>query len=364
MCASTRLFRHCHGLTMTLAAKCVRSLLCFTVICTAQSVRADSVSSQEAQVSSEGFVIANGRFLPAPYYLVTRQDGQLEINGNTYNVTLATQVSTKDQPTEPRVHGSRRRPRHWARHRPRPKATVQEASPSQTIEELAGHLRMGGFVIVNEEEKNVEAWPRTKIYELVDVLLGDDEIGEQHVPASLRPHVDSLRQDPDLQARALSFQSSVEQTEDQNYQSAARVHLLDRAAYPLSTLGMLMVVVATGHLLSIRPPQSHELSQTSVQSGQATLKFLAMILAFSVLDLVWTVLASHDGSMRELNPIGSRLIEQPVLLVAFKMLTTGVSAGILFSLRTSKRVQLAAWWICLVLTLLTARWLVFNSLLV
>jgi len=81
-----------------------------------------------------------------------------------------------------------------------------------------------------------------------------------------------------------------------------------------------------------------------------------------VIDLVWTVLAHQAGSMRELNPIGSQLFSNPVNLIIFKTAATSLAIALLFRLRQIPLARQASWWCCLVLTLLTARWLTFHSM--
>lgn len=68
--------------------------------------------------------------------------------------------------------------------------------------------------------------------------------------------------------------------------------------------------------------------------------------------------------MRELNPLGSRLIDDPVQLSAFKIATTLLCCTLLYALRGHATARTAAWWLCLVCTVLTFRWLVANSLFV
>ncbi len=82
----------------------------------------------------------------------------------------------------------------------------------------------------------------------------------------------------------------------------------------------------------------------------------------SGLDLIWTLLAGQSGQMRELNPIGRNLIAHPVGLVAFKIIATVIGCVLLYVFRRDRRVAQAAWWLCLTLTVLTFRWLVFNSM--
>jgi hypothetical protein len=68
--------------------------------------------------------------------------------------------------------------------------------------------------------------------------------------------------------------------------------------------------------------------------------------------------------MRELNPFGSNFINDPNLLVVFKMGIIALAVGLLFGLRQYRHAQVGAWWACLICTLLTARWLTLNSMFV
>jgi hypothetical protein len=87
-----------------------------------------------------------------------------------------------------------------------------------------------------------------------------------------------------------------------------------------------------------------------------------LIAGLSAVDLAWTVLVSQAGAMRELNPIGSQMIGDPLQLVAFKVLVTTAAVGLLYFCRQIPLARQASWWSCLVLTLVAARWLVFNSM--
>jgi hypothetical protein len=63
-----------------------------------------------------------------------------------------------------------------------------------------------------------------------------------------------------------------------------------------------------------------------------------------------------------MNPIGHELIDNPLHLMAFKLLVTSTAIGLLYVCRRIPLAQQASWWSCLVLTLVTARWLIFNSM--
>ena len=68
------------------------------------------------------------------------------------------------------------------------------------------------------------------------------------------------------------------------------------------------------------------------------------------------------GSMRELNPLGSGLIADATQLITFKVAVTSLAIALLYWLHQSPLAQRASWWCCLILTLLTARWLTFQSM--
>ncbi|NND97756.1 MAG: hypothetical protein HKN47_10555, partial [Pirellulaceae bacterium] len=143
--------------------------------------------------------------------------------------------------------------------------------------------------------------------------------------------------------------------------------LAERLAYPMTMFAMVLVVYAFGHLMSYSP------NQLQLRAANPDFDFdlrpvvsrtLTIVALLSIADLIWTLVASQQGSMRELNPLGSQLIDNPVYLIVFKTLATGTAIGCLYHMRDRPIAHIASWWSCLVLTLLTARWLTFHSMLV
>jgi hypothetical protein len=149
--------------------------------------------------------------------------------------------------------------------------------------------------------------------------------------------------------------------ETANDQSSAATLRLASFGYPLTILMMMLVVLSFGHLLTHRPNEwSH--NSPSGQFSHPFYRLLLLIVGLSAVDLVWTLLASQAGAMREVNPIGSQMIGDPLRLVVFKVLVTIAAVGLLYFCRRVSLAWQASWWSCLVLTLVAARWLVFNSL--
>ena len=75
-----------------------------------------------------------------------------------------------------------------------------------------------------------------------------------------------------------------------------------------------------------------------------------------------TLLTDPHGGFTELNPIAGLFVKTPLALSGFKLVATGVAVGILWYRRIYVGAQKAAWWLCLVLTLVTIRWVTIQSL--
>jgi hypothetical protein len=167
----------------------------------------------------------------------------------------------------------------------------------------------------------------------------------------------------DLRRRAHTLIASSDASEKEAKIAIAATKRLNAWAYPL-TLGMMVVtVLAVGHLLGGRPHAGK--STAGIDDSPEMLRALNWSLIFvvllSLLDLTWTILVGQAGQMRELNPVGSHLLQDPRQLAGFKIGATLPSLGLLWLLRRHKRAQVAAWWICLILVFVAFRWVTVNS---
>ena len=174
--------------------------------------------------------------------------------------------------------------------------------------------------------------------------------------------------DPPESVRSFAEQTiqRAESIEAKNWAEIGAKRRMDAFAYPLTVLGMVFGVFAAGHLLNSLPRSETgaDSSEPRPEYVRATIISATLIVALSCLDLVWTLLAYQAGQMRELNPIGSNLINDPEALILFKLFATFLGGGLLVALRHHSRARLAAWWLCLVCTILTFRWVMFNSMFV
>lgn len=168
---------------------------------------------------------------------------------------------------------------------------------------------------------------------------------------------------PNLQTYIEERFRAIELFVSETRSTRAALTTIDTAAYPLSVFGMLIAVMSLGHLLRSVPDSSESSQSTSSERlRRATTIAVCLIAGLSMLDLTWTILAAQAGTIRELNPLGAQLIHDPAALSAFKIVATSVGCALLYHLRSHRRAADATWWMCLVMTVVTFRWVMFNSM--
>ncbi|GAA5505214.1 hypothetical protein Rcae01_00655 [Novipirellula caenicola] len=210
-------------------------------------------------------------------------------------------------------------------------------------------------------------------YELLKALLGRETPSEAELMSEVSQKIDfelwhrlvqGFKISPEFATRASEKVQQLEEVHETNERKAAAFILSQQIAFPLSMIAMVTVVIAFGHLMA-NPQQMVAIGDdplTLANAKKATIWSLTIVGVLSALDLVWTLIAHQSGAMRELNPLGNGLIHDPVQLILFKITITGLAIGILYYLHEQPLARRATWWCCLVLTLLTARWLTFNSM--
>lgn len=143
-----------------------------------------------------------------------------------------------------------------------------------------------------------------------------------------------------------------------------QAHDSTRTMYGLSVVGMLLIALSAGTLLGHPPKNSISWSRIvrSPRTATAMKRCLVLIAAYSLFDLVATMLALKTGHVEELNPLGVGLVLAPAALAMFKVSATCLGAGLLWRLKNYHGAQVASWWLCMVLTLVTVRWVTVQSL--
>jgi len=310
-----------------------------------QSVRAMTKHTVDKKVT-EGFLFVENRYVSLPYRV-----GFDENNVFINDIPLDS-VVLKSLVTEQSLQNGR-----WLQ---------------QGFRRLYLHLTTGGTVVLygdapvlllaNSESSNLL---KTLIHNsALESLANTGLAGDMQLPGESsywKRFADGFECPQELRIRVGEVLEKERAVEERNLAEIAARRNLDSSSYPLTVFGMVLVVIAFGNLLSNEAPLDIQSSESPVMERRVKI-FLMLIAAFSVLDLIWTLLASRANALTELNPIGSQLIHNPIGLLAFKTLVTVGVIGILFVLRGHRVAQRGAWWACLICTLVTVRWLTFNSM--
>lgn len=292
---------------------------------------------------TEGFVCIDGTMLAAPYVLKWDEE-QMTVNGRvipkpTYNEyeRLSGQALADEL-----NFGS---------------ALWVDGNQSLLLSSGNG---LSEFALLFSHQALGTAVPSEIVADFLDVIRQSGEIGH------FVERWGSVEVPGDVAGRLQTIVQQIELIEQQAAYARNATARLDSLAYPLTVFGMLMCVLAFGHLLAY-PPFGFNAVLVAPESPiamQAVVRSLALIAVLSCMDLLWTMLASQAGQMRELNPLGSRMITDPTTLIGFKFLATGFGVAMLFAVRRHHAAQVASWWMCMVLVLLSMRWVAFNSMFV
>jgi hypothetical protein len=337
----------------------------------------DRASLHEEESSGpieSGFVFIDGDFVPAPYTIALSEDKrEVLINGRAVPGAIPLEALGMRSDRESRSSREEGRRRSDAGRNP------WRVDSNMWVIRLRRLLEVDHTVVAFRDQP---MWrlDDTQTYALLKSLL-EPEAAEHMtaltalagpVAAGAWPRwLRTIKPDEAFRRQAEPFVAGLDEAQSSNFAAIRAVQRFDAVAYPLTILGMILSVIAFGHLLMSLP--NNDAMRRGVDAGgsvlshevvRATMISVVLVAVLSSLDLTWTILASQAGQMRELNPIASHFISNPMALIAFKSAATLLGCGLLYTLRNHSRAQLASWWMCLVCTMLTFRWLMFNSMFV
>jgi hypothetical protein len=319
---------------------------------------------------TKGFVFLNGEYLSPPYEIREGEQSVI-INGQALPSLLPDlEAARRDglRMEGPRGEGPRG-PGQPGMGPPRGNPIRYQAL------EILRQLEGNGVILAFAEQPLIRL-DGGSTYELFKLLLSDGDYVKrvslvERLPAELdrdlwNGWLDRYAPPPELRSRSAGLITAFDAAEREAMSAIAATRRINDWAYPLTIGGFVITVLAVGHLLGGRPHagKSRHGRDDSPEMIRALNWTLVLIALMSLLDLTWTILAAQANQMRELNPFGSHLVEDPRHLVGFKVGATFPSLALLWLLRGYKRAQIAAWWICLLLTVLAFRWLAFNSTMV
>ena len=324
----------------------------FSCICLLQLSACTGVANE--LVPDAGFLFLDGKYVPRPYRY-EKPDGSVTIPGTDLSLMAYLEASPASKSY---LTGRNRRRLE--------DALRQVCVPGHAANTLVALFHDAPPIILNQAP------------DVADVLSLLTDKGDSGKGTGGRPEflpedfpsarwncwVAEFRGTEELASRAHSYITRIDQLEEDNRLSIATFRYAENSQYPLSVLGMLTVVLSFGHLLSCHPSSDCETTSETLSSAtnRVICRTLILVFVLSVLDLLWTILAIRTGSMREINPLGSHFVDDPMSMTLFKASATAMAVCLLYTLRHHLLARKAAWWVCLVCTLVAARWVTFNSM--
>ena len=205
------------------------------------------------------------------------------------------------------------------------------------------------------------------LHRKIELIVHADLQGVEHVTtAEWQTALQEFVPDEVLTQQYLEYESDMESIDaaEDEADAGLQVHDSTRTMYALSVVGMLLIALSAGTLLGNPPKNSGSWSRivNSPRTLTAMQRCLVLIAAYSLFDLVATLLALKTGYVEEINPLGVGLILAPAALAAFKVSATCLGTGLLWRLKNYHGAQVASWWLCVILTLVTVRWVTVQSL--
>ena len=228
---------------------CVVAFLCTVCISQAKAddEEDDSVLSKEAAITfasmtTRGFLILDGKFVIPPYKIGTSASGELFVNQQKVS------LESRSDPSRYATRSGYSR-NGWNR------GAGGRGSNSSQADRIYGLLESDSLVLLSNEQSQFEVYHDSELTSIIGAMLDKSDAGIDVLPKSISMHLPDLRRDLELMTRLASFKSAIDSVEQRNHNSRQSVKRMDDFAFPLSLVGMVLVVFATGQLLLIPPPK-------------------------------------------------------------------------------------------------------------
>jgi hypothetical protein len=347
-----------------------------------KSAQISSPDQIDIGISDSGILFVNGQFV-APPYQITPSEDVLLINGLTLIPRKQSRQrqewhAERDGRSEQGPGRNRRRARATADDQEamdegvdaRPGAPAVKRYMNSLVEILNGNTIVIAFD--NQPVRGLSV--ASHQYEFMDLLLNKARTAEQ-VQAAARQAgsaageqlwinwLSDFQADPQLSALLNHYKAEIDAAEVRSLSQIAAAARLEQYSYPLTIAGMLLGVIAFGHMIQWVGRGLGERNGVTEDGQRSVVVALGLMMGMSVIDLTWTILAGQAGAMRELNPVAAPFVTSPMQLAMLKVFATTVGFGILYVWRHRSQIQHATWWMCMVCVLLTFRWVMFDSML-
>jgi hypothetical protein len=348
------------------------SRACLLALCLSLSAdNAAKAADRASEPIHSGLVVIDGQLLPRPY-TVDATDSEITVNGQPVGNIPAASAATfpfADDPANAAIANIERlllqeglllRNKGTVLLLPGASSDDCGVFMAEVMTLLTSELPQSEKLLqlVSFDEPATRHMTTQRGVELSDLLRLNRPLADQIVDLSGVALID-----PSLDV-AMNDAIDVDGEELHVEPKTVSADISESVQYGVNLFGMLAGVIALGSLLSSRPDVDRPWRELNVTA--TGLKLVArcggLIVLLGLFDLVCTLMAIHTGMFRELNPVASQFTSSPLTVVIFKLAAMAAGVGLLWRLRQYSGAQTAAWWMCLVCTLVVFRWLTFHSM--
>ena len=315
-----------------------------------------------------GLVVIDGKVIPPPYTVATDADGRTMINGFVIEVHAEERFDRPNR-RDADERGERRR---LSRRTPR---RMLERGLEQDMVLMA--VTDAGFV----------SFHMSYLPDFVDIVTGDasdsDKLASLEglsqgfarsgpweqvlelglVDPALSDKAESVRQE-------LAVAKAEREAREAEFLKAEQAGKVYRVLLPVLSIGGVLIAIAVlihtlrgSWSLPVEQRAWRHIDLTGARM-RAVFQLAGVLVLLNGMDLVFTIIAQQTGEFSELNPLGERMIESPVVLGYYKTTLVAVGVTILLFLRHRRAAEVTAWWLCAVYMLVLVRWVAVNTVMV
>jgi hypothetical protein len=323
-----------------------RALFLSFIIAATAIAREDAVTSAPI---NNGFVLIDGVSLDPPFELSKLAD-TITLNGQ--QLVLPQLRGGGGHARGPRKERLRRHPERSATH--------------HSLGQIEGMLRLDGLILISKEGQCQILSP-SRALPVLNVLSSQISRDEKLNALANFPSGNSGSAGwRDLLESFASSPLLAERLADAQARHAKPAASNPRVNNALSILGFLLAAVALGTLLLHRPDTGNGVRGINPEplAMRRVLQAGILLSVLAIYDLVATLTLTQAGLVVEVNPLASGFIHNPVTTTIFKLGITGIAIALLVALRRHRPAQVAAWWACVINTVLLLRWATVTSTIV
>ncbi len=291
-----------------------------------------------------GFFIYNGRYIPPPYTIVFDKNG---ISINKFPLSPRAQESIGSQYESDNEYGQ---------------FYLERNRQTMVMFLIERDLNADSLLIINQSDQAC-LFPSYTTIQIMEIIASEksneekiktlmDIPGHSFASWEWKQIIANIQPSSTLQARVATVKEKCAYYRNKDDQNGSGKYQV------LAVAGLILSVLSLGILLSHHPKNEGTIKGRNCNSEAVKRVWYAisLFIALNLYDLISTLVVMKNNFELELNIIARSMLGTPLLLVCFKLGACGLAALIILKYRHYRCAQQAAWWSCVLYTVILFRW--------